>query len=109
MSCEGTTDYVQAVDVAFQQLSNAEFVDAFTCTFANALGGFVVFGTILWFVIVTMSYIRSGSFAMPLVLTLLIGGAALQQVAAPVIGFASILIPGGLAILGVLIARRIDR
>jgi len=109
MSCSGETDYATAADQMWTAVSNYEFVDAFTCTFANATAGLAMLGTLVWFTIVTMSYIRTDSFAMPMVLTLLFGGAALSQVVAPVLGFASVLVLGGFALVVVLVARRMNR
>jgi len=68
-----------------------------------------VVGTLVWFTVATMSFIRTGSYALPVVYTLLFGGAALVQVVAPVLGFVSMLLLGGLSIMVVLIARRMDR
>lgn len=109
MSCTGAANYEDAADAMWTAISNFEFVDAFTCTFANATAGLAVLGTLVWFTIAAMSYIRTDSFAMPVVLTMLFGGAALSQVVAPVLGFASVLILGGFALLIVLIARRMYR
>lgn len=108
MSCAETSGYTEAVDAAFTALQNREFVDAFTCTYAGSAGGLVVVGTFAWFTVCIMSFIRTGSFAMPVVYTLLFGGAVLAQVATPVLGFASILLLGGFALLAVLIARRME-
>ncbi|UIP01700.1 hypothetical protein Hbl1158_16995 (plasmid) [Halobaculum sp. CBA1158] len=91
-----------------QALADQAFVDAFTCLYANSMGGLIVVGTLLWFTISTMSYARTGSFAMPAVYTLILGGGALSQVATPVLGFASILLLGAFGLLAVLIARRIE-
>jgi len=92
-----------------QALQNREFVDAFTCLYANAGGGLAVVGTLVWFAVASMALVRSGSFALPIVYTLLFGGAALVQVVAPALGFVSLLLMGGLSLLVVLIARRMDR
>lgn len=109
MSCTQTSGYTSALDAAFTAIQNREFVDAFTCTYAGTLGGLLVVGTFAWFTISIMSFVRTGSFAMPVVYTLLFGGAVLAQVAAPVLGFASLLIAGGFALMALLIARRMER
>lgn len=108
MSCSGTTNYADAADLMWTAVSNAEYVQAFTCTYANATQGLVVMGTLVWFAIVAMSFVRTGSFAMPVVYTFLFGGAVLAQVAAPVLGFASVLLLGAFGLLAVLIARRME-
>lgn len=108
MACTGETSFDTAVNTLWTAAENAEFIDALVCTFANPFGGLAVFGTVVWFTVVSMSYIRTGSWAMPMVLTLLLGSAALQQMAQPVLGFASVLLAGGFAVVAVLIARRMD-
>lgn len=109
MSCSGTTDYAAASEVIWTALSNQEFVRSFTCTYANPMQGLIIIGTLVWFTIASMSYIRTGTFAMPVVYTLLFGGAVLVQVAAPVLGFVSILLLGAFGLLVVLVSRRIER
>jgi len=85
------------------------FVDAFTCLYADVTGGVMVIGTLLWFGLSAMSYIRTGgSIAMPMVYSLILGGAAVAQLAQPVLGFVSILLLGGFALIVVLVARRIE-
>jgi uncharacterized membrane protein len=107
MSCTGATGYQAMFDAAWQALQNQQFIEAFTCTFADAAGGLVVVGTLFWFAISAMSYIRSGgSFAMPIIFTLIFGGAVLGQVASPVLGMAAVLLLGGFGGLVVLFARR---
>ncbi len=110
MSCSGADNYADAAAEMWAAVGNYEFVDAFTCTFANATAGLAIVGTLIWFTIVVMSYIRSGgSFAMPVVFTLLFGGAALSQVVAPVLGFVSMLLLGAFSLVVVLVARRMLR
>lgn len=109
MSCSGADTWSGALDAMTQSLENQEFIDAFTCLYANTGGGLVVVGTLVWFTVAAMSFIRTGSFALPFVYTLLFGGAALVQVVAPALGFVSILLMGGLSVLVVLIARRMGR
>jgi len=109
MSCTDVTTWQGARDAMTQALQNREFIDAFTCLYANAGGGITVVGTLVWFTVAAMSLVRSGSYALPVVYTLLFGGAALVQVVAPALGFVSLLLMGGLSVLVVLLARRMDR
>ena len=109
MSCPGADSWRDAVDLMSQALQNREFVEAFTCLYGNSAGGLAVVGTMVWFTVAAMSYIRTGSYALPVVFTLLFGGAALVQVVAPVLGFVSLLLIGGLSLMVLLIARRMDR
>lgn len=108
MSCSGATGFSEAATAMSDALAAESFVQAFTCLYANATGGLVVMGTMLWFAIVTMSFVRTGSFAMPLVFTLVLGGAALAQVAGPVLGIASVLVLGGVSVIILLVARRME-
>jgi len=109
MSCSEATTWQSAMDAMTKSLQNQDFVDAFTCVFATPAGGLAIVGTLVWFTVAAMSFIRTGSYALPMVYTLLFGGAALVQVVAPVLGFVSLLLMGGLSLLVVLIARRIER
>lgn len=108
MSCSGASSFPEALDAMSQALANQEFINAFTCVYANATAGMPVLGTLVWFTVCMMSFLRTGSYAMPVVFTLLFGGAALSQVATPVLGFASLLLVGGLALMALLITRRIE-
>jgi hypothetical protein len=110
MSCSGDVGYQEAAQAAMDAIASRAFVDAFTCTYANVSGGLVVVGTLFWFTISAMSYVRTGgSFAMPVIFTLIFGGAVLSQVTSPVLGMAAVLILGGFALVVVLVARRMDR
>jgi len=87
---------------------DGEFIRAIFCTYGDVatIGGSVL---LVWFTILTMSYIRTQSIAMPLVLLLLLGGASV--VVLPSIGtrIAGLLILGGGAAITVLVLRRLDR
>lgn len=110
MSCPDTGSYQNAADVLWTSLQNREFIEAFTCTYANAAGGLVVVGTLVWFTVSATSFIRTnGSIAMPVVYTLIFGGAVISQLAAPVIGMVSTLILGAFAIMALLLVRRIEQ
>lgn len=61
-------------------LTNFEFVQAFTCTYANPMG-YLVIGLLSWGSISLSYYIRQQSVIIPTVLLFLIGGAALTMVA----------------------------
>lgn len=109
MSCTGANTWTAALDAMQAALADRQFIDAFTCIFADATGGLVVVGTLTWFVVSAMSFIRTGgSFAMPVIYTLIFGGAVLGQVTTPVIGMAAVLILGGFGLVTVLIARRVE-
>lgn len=110
MSCPSATGYQNAFDVFWTSVQNREFVEAFTCTFASTAGGLVVVGTMLWFAVAAMSFVRTGgSIAMPVVYALVIGGAVISQLASPVIGMVSALLLGGFAIMALLLVRRLER
>jgi hypothetical protein len=110
MSCTGATSFGAALDAMTTALQNREFIQAFSCVYADASGGLIVVGTLVWFCISAMSYIRTGgSFGMPVVFTLIFGGAVLGQVTTPVLGMAAVLVLGGFALVVVLLARRAER
>ena len=110
MSCPDTTGYQNAVEIFWTSLQNREFVEAFTCTFASTAGGLAVVGTMVWFGVAAMSFIRTGgSIARPVVYALIIGGAVISQLATPVIGMVSSLLLGGFAIMALLLVRRLER
>lgn len=109
MSCTPGLDWRQALDAFGTAIDGRAFVDAFTCLFASTVpGGLLVVGTIVWFGVVAMAFTRTGSFAMPVVFTLLFGGAVLSQVVTPALGIASVLLLGGFGLLVVLFARRAE-
>ncbi len=72
-----------------EYLTEFQFVEAFTCTFANAAGllvvGMMVFGSIQMAI-----YLTTGDIRIPAVLTLLTGGAVIPMVAAPAVAIAAI-------------------
>jgi len=87
---------------------DGEFIRAIICTFGDAMtvAGFLLF---LWFTVSAMSYVRTQSVTMPIVLMLLIGGATVPQLPSVGLQVAAVLILGGTASLTVLVARRVDR
>lgn len=109
MSCPSGSDWQTALDAFTTAVDGRSFVDAFTCLFASTTpGGLLVVGTIIWFGVAAMSFVRTGSFALPVVFTLLFGGAIFAQVVTPVLGMASVLLLGSFALAVVLVARRMD-
>lgn len=86
-------------DYLINRLLNFEFVSAFSCTYA-APAGLLVVGLLVYGGVAGSIYIRTGDVRIPLVLTLLTGGAIIPQVATPgvaVVGIA-LLISGAGAI-----------
>jgi hypothetical protein len=75
----------------YEYLTDFEFIKAFTCTFADSMG-LLVFGMLVYGGVSLSIYIRTGSAMIPLVLLLLTGGVVMSQVAAPVVGVATILL-----------------
>lgn len=78
-------------------LTAYEFVKAFTCQYANTTG-FVVLGLVVYTAISSSIYIRTGSFIIPLGLLMMLGGAALTQmasVALPVAVLLILVVPAG--------------
>jgi len=75
----------------WEYLLDFEFIKAFTCTFSNTMG-FLVFGMLVYGGISMSIYVRTGSPMIPLVLLLITGGIIMAQVAAPVVGVATILL-----------------
>lgn len=99
MTCE-TTDPLAAA-------GSQQFIQAFVCTYANATT-VVGLGLVVWFTVSAMSFARSGSLIMPVVLMLLLGGAALTMLPPVGLGVAAIVLVGMGASLAVLVARRLD-
>lgn len=83
------------------------FLDAAICTYSMDYG-IILPGTIVWFTVISMVYIRTQSVAMPVVFTLLIGAAALTQLPAQAVNIAAILLIGGGSILFILLLRRLE-
>lgn len=86
---------------------SGEFLKALVCTFGDVMtvAGFLLF---CWFIVSAMSYIRTQSIAMPIVMLLLIGGATVPQLPSVGLQVAAIGILGGISGIVVLVARRID-
>lgn len=82
---------------SFQEyIFDAEFVQAFTCQYADT-SGFLVLGLFVWTAVSSSIYIRTGSFLIPFGMLLMIGGAVLSQmasVAIPVAVLLILIIPG---------------
>lgn len=68
-----------------------KFIQAFTCSYANTVG-LLVLGMMVYGGVSLSIYIRTGSVVIPSVLLLLTGGVVLSQVAAPVVGIATVML-----------------
>lgn len=80
---------------------NFEFIKAPTCTYANSTG-WLVMGLLVYGAIALSIYVRTNSLIIPTVLTFLLGGAILGQVAgiaSPVVVILLITVPPGLLAL----------
>jgi len=77
----------------FEALMDWNFIEAFTCAYAGSVGLFVV-GTLFYVPMALAMYITTGSMMIPFVLLLMVGGAIVPQMIAPVPGFVSILVVG---------------
>jgi len=89
-------------------VSNFEFVKAFPCVFADAIG-WLVMGLMVYGAISLSLYIRTESLLIPAVLLLVVGGAVLGQMAAIASPFAVLVlvgVPGGLVALAYYIYSR---
>jgi len=90
---------VSTADDMIAELLKFHFVKAFSCTY-GASAGMLVVGLIVYGGITLSILIRTGDVRIPVVLTLLVGGAVIPQIASPgvaVIGIA-LLISGAGAI-----------
>jgi len=74
-----------------EYIRNWQFVKAFTCQYANVTG-FTVLGLVVWGAVSSYTFVRTGSFLLPFGLLLMIGGAALSQMASVALPIAVILI-----------------
>lgn len=72
-------------------LGNWEFVKAFTCEYANPIG-FTTLGLIVYGAVASSIYIRTDSLIIPFGLFLMIGGAALSQMASVAVPVAVLLV-----------------
>jgi len=78
-------------------LLDFEFVKAIACTYGNT-SGILVTGLLVYGGIALSIFLRTGDIRIPVVLTLLTGGAILPQVAAPgvaIVGIALLLAGAG--------------
>lgn len=109
MSCTETNGYLDALAAAKTAIENQQFVEFFSCMYSAGTGQLVVVGTFFWFLVVSMSFIRTGGdVRMPVIYTFLFGGVALTQVANPVLGMAAVLVLGAMALGILLVARRAE-
>lgn len=74
-----------------ENIENFEFVEAFVCQYGNTTG-FTVLALFVWSAVSSSIYIRTGSFLLPFGLLLMVGGAALSQMASVAAPFAVLLI-----------------
>jgi len=84
-----------------EHLLDFEFVKAIACTYGNTAGMLVV-GLLVYGGIVLSIFLRTGDIRIPVVLTLLTGGAIIPQVAGPgvaIIGIGIILTGGAVMAL----------
>lgn len=72
-------------------LINFQFIKAFTCTYFTT-AGMLVTGLFVYGAIGISIYIRTGSVVLPAILTLLVGGAVIGQVAAPATAVLTVLV-----------------
>jgi len=98
----------ETANTSLSSFDPTEILASVVCTFGDTMtvAGFLLF---VWFVISTISYVRTQSIAMPLVLLLLIGGATVPSLPSVGAQVAAIALLGGIASLSLLVARRIDR
>jgi len=75
----------------YEHLKDFEFIKAVTCTYGNELG-LAVFLMIVYGGIILSIYTVTDDVRIPAVLTLITGGAALPQVAAPGVAIATIVL-----------------
>lgn len=73
------------------RLLNWDFVEAFTCQYADVTG-FLVLGLMVWTAVASAIYIRTDSFIIPFGLLMMTGGAILAQMAQVAIAPAVLLI-----------------
>lgn len=75
----------------WERLTDFEFVDAFTCTFADSVG-FAVTALFVYGGILIAIYSTTDDIRIPAVLIFLTGGLVLPQVAAPAIAIATMVV-----------------
>lgn len=76
------------------------FVKAGVCPYANEVG-FALLGLVVWAAVGISLFIRTGSFALPAIVTVLIGAAVLAQIAAPGMAFVTVLLLGMIGAIAV--------
>jgi len=98
---QGMCAEINTADDMVSALLSFEFVKAFTCTYA-ASAGFLVVGLLVYGGIMLSIFLRTGDVRIPVVLTLLTGGAIIPQVAEPgvaVVGIALLISGAGVLTL----------
>jgi len=98
---QGMCTGVNTADDMISELLSFHFVKAFTCTYA-ASAGFLVVGLLVYGGIMLSIFLRTGDVRIPVVLTLLTGGAIIPQVAEPgvtIIGIALLISGAGVLTL----------
>lgn len=83
MSCDGREGW--------ELLTDFDFIDAVTCTYADTVG-MLVLGMLVFGAVSLSIYIRTGSVIIPFVLLLTTGGVTLASVAPPAIAIATVLL-----------------
>jgi len=73
-----------------EYIKDFEFVHSITCTYADAAGGVAVVGLIFYGGIAISLYVSTDDVRIPVVLTLLVGGAVISQVAAPAVALITV-------------------
>ena len=74
-----------------EYLTDFQFVEAFTCTYANS-AGFLVTGLLVYGGVMIAIYATTDDIRIPSVLILLTGGAILGQIAAPGLAIAALIL-----------------
>lgn len=83
--CPGGTDGVD-------YLTDFQFVEAVTCTYANAVGSFALVALLVYTAVGARIYIRTGSMMIPLGILMMGGGAFLTQMDSVATSFAVVLL-----------------
>jgi len=75
----------------YEHLLDFEFIKAVTCTYGNSMG-FAVFSLFVYGGIMLSIYATTDDVRIPAVLTLITGGAAIPQIAAPGVAIATMVL-----------------
>ncbi|MDS0297107.1 hypothetical protein [Halogeometricum luteum] len=84
-----------------------EFLDAAICTYQMDYG-MVLPGSIVWFTVISMMYIRTQSIVMPVIITLLVGAPMITLLPSTAQQMIATGILGGGSALFVLLLQRLD-